>query len=131
VAVPLPWGDDDAHSWEKAVSGRPPQAIWEGDTRAAALVELEAAEAALTAEVQRLRVAIRGARAALEEAETGVPALSPALLTVEQAARQLHASRSRVFQLLAAGELEGVRVGRARCVPRKSIEAFLGRLGAA
>jgi excisionase family DNA binding protein len=51
--------------------------------------------------------------------------------TVEQTARRLHASRSRVFELLAAGELESVRVGRSRCVFRRSVEELLGRLGAA
>jgi excisionase family DNA binding protein len=90
---------------------------------------LESAEAALSAELDRLRAAITAVRAVLQDG-AAVSGDEP-LLTVEQAARHLHASRSRVFELLAAGELEGVRVGRSRCVPRRSIEEFLGRQGAA
>ncbi len=59
------------------------------------------------------------------------PSLSSSLLTVVEAARELKTSRSRVFELLAAGELEGVRIGRARCVHRSSIEDLLARRGAA
>jgi hypothetical protein len=36
-----------------------------------------------------------------------------------------------VFDLLAAGEFEGVMISRARCVPRPSIDDLLVRLGAA
>ena len=95
----------------------------------AALACLESAEAALRAELERLRAAITAVRAVLQDG-AAVRGDEP-LLTVEQAARHLHASRSRVFELLAAGELEGVRVGRSRCVSRRSIEELLGRLGAA
>jgi excisionase family DNA binding protein len=49
---------------------------------------------------------------------------------VVEAARELRVSRARIFQLWAAGDLEGVRIGRSRCVPRRSIEAYLSRLGA-
>ena len=90
---------------------------------------LESAESALRAELERLRAAITAVRAVLEDG----PAVAgdEPLLTVEQTARRLHASRSRVFELLAAGELESVRVGRSRCVFRRSVEELLGRLGAA
>jgi excisionase family DNA binding protein len=60
-----------------------------------------------------------------------VPSGGAGLLTVVEAARELRVSRSRVLDLLAAGELEGVMIGRARCVPRRSIDALLVRLGAA
>lgn len=95
-----------------------------------ALVQLETTEAALALELDRLREAIRVVRAMVAPGPVVANADGP-LLTVEQAARELHASRSRVFQLLAGGELDGVRVGRARCITRKSIDDLLGRLGAA
>lgn len=59
------------------------------------------------------------------------PAASSSLLTVVEAARELRVSRSRVFDLLRVGELEGVLIGRGRCVTRRSIDEFLTRLGAA
>ncbi len=80
----------------------------------------------MTAELASLREAIGQVEASLAST---VPASG--LLTVVEAARELRVSRSRVFQLLAAGELEGVRIGRARCVPRRSVEALVDRMGTA
>jgi excisionase family DNA binding protein len=69
---------------------------------------------------------------ALDEVETLVAAPTPeaTLLTVEEVARVLRVSRTRVFDLLGAGEFDGLMIGRRRLVPRKSVEAFLSRLGA-
>ncbi len=50
---------------------------------------------------------------------------SATLLTVEEVAQLLRVSRTRVFELLAAHELDGVMLGRRRLVPRKSVEALL------
>ena len=91
-----------------------------------ALARLQQAEATMATELAAVREVI-----AQLEATVVLPAPSSSLLTVVEAARELRVSRSRVFALLAAGELEGVRIGRARCVPRRSIDEFLARLGAA
>lgn len=92
----------------------------------AALERLHRAEATIASELAAVREAIVQIEAVLV-----VPASSSSLLTVVEAARELRVSRSRVFQLLAAVDFQGVRVGRARCVPRRSVEAFLARLGSA
>lgn len=42
-----------------------------------------------------------------------------------EAAELLGVSRSRLFQLLRSGELESVRYGRTRLIPRSSLERFL------
>jgi excisionase family DNA binding protein len=93
---------------------------------ASVLARLRQAEAALASELTFLRQAIAELAAVMETPPPGV-----SLLTVVEAARELRVSRTRVFQLLASGDLEGVRIGRVRCVPRCSIDAYLGRLGAA
>jgi excisionase family DNA binding protein len=90
-----------------------------------ALAELRRAEAALSSELMALRHAIAQVEAVLRAPPTG-----GSLLTVVEAARELRVSRARIFQLLASGDLEGVRIGRSRCVPRRSIDAYLNRLGA-
>jgi excisionase family DNA binding protein len=89
------------------------------------LAELRRAETALSSELASLRQAITRLEAVLRSAPTAA-----SLLTVVEAARELRVSRARVFQLLASGDLDGVRIGRARCVPRRSIDAYLSRLGA-
>lgn len=99
------------------------------DDPSSVLARLERAEAAMVAELDSLRCVIRDVRALLQQREAAGPPSD--LVTVEQASRYLHASRSRVFQLLAAGELEGVRVGRARCITCRSLDQFLARLQAA
>jgi excisionase family DNA binding protein len=93
---------------------------------AAVLARLRQTEAALSSELATLRQAIVEKATVLESLPPGA-----SLLTVVEAARELRVSRTRVFQVLASGDLEGVRIGRARCVPRRSIDAYLGRLGAA
>ena len=92
-----------------------------------ALLRLRRSEAAMASEL----AAVREALADVEAALAAVPVGGAGLLTVLEAARELRVSRSRVFDLLAAGELEGVMIGRARCVPRRSIDDLLVRLGAA
>lgn len=53
----------------------------------------------------------------------------PALLyTPEQAAQQLACSRRTVFELLATGELESVKVRRARRIPADALTAYVQRL---
>ncbi len=43
----------------------------------------------------------------------------------EEAAQVLGLGRSKVFQLMAAGSLESVVIGRSRRVPRESLLAFV------
>ena len=49
----------------------------------------------------------------------------PLLLRAEEAAKLLSLGRSTVFQMLAAGELPAVRVGRAVRVPRAALERWV------
>lgn len=50
------------------------------------------------------------------------------LLRVEEAADLLGLSRTRVFELIGAGQLESVKVGGSRRVPRAAVEAFVAGL---
>jgi excisionase family DNA binding protein len=90
------------------------------------LARLRKAEVALSSELAALRQVIAEVEAVLK-----APPAGASLLTVIEAASELRVSRTRIFQLLASGDLEGVRIGRTRCVPRRSIDAYLARLGAA
>jgi excisionase family DNA binding protein len=55
---------------------------------------------------------------------------SPLLYTPERTAVQLDVSRTTVYALLAAGELESVRIGRSRRIPAESVESYVARLRA-
>ncbi|ETA03993.1 transcriptional regulator [Frankia sp. CcI156] len=50
------------------------------------------------------------------------------LLTPAEAAEILAVGRSTVYELLAAGDLESVRIGRSRRIPRAALDAFVRRL---
>lgn len=50
------------------------------------------------------------------------------LLTPERAAEQLDIGRTTVYGLIAAGELESVRIGRSRRVPADALVAYVERL---
>ncbi|MQA78098.1 MAG: helix-turn-helix domain-containing protein [Streptosporangiales bacterium] len=52
----------------------------------------------------------------------------PLLLNPEQAAQELGIGRTRTFALIASGELESVKIGRARRIPRAALEVYVGRL---
>lgn len=56
---------------------------------------------------------------------TGEPML---LLTPERAAEQLNIGRTTVYGLIAAGELECVRIGRSRRIPAEALTAYVDRL---
>lgn len=49
----------------------------------------------------------------------------PMLLRVEEVARALGLGRSKVFQMLAAGELPVVRIGRCVRVPREQLQDWI------
>ncbi|MHA3700758.1 helix-turn-helix domain-containing protein [Jatrophihabitans sp. YIM 134969] len=50
------------------------------------------------------------------------------LLTVEQAADQLGVCRTTMYQLLNAGQVRSVRIGRSRRVPRAALSSFVASL---
>lgn len=52
----------------------------------------------------------------------------PVLLTPEEVAESLRIARSRVYDLIAAGTLRSVRIGRSRRIPRESLEAYIRTL---
>jgi excisionase family DNA binding protein len=50
------------------------------------------------------------------------------LLTPEEAAAMLSVGRTRVYELIAQGELFSVRIGASRRIPRFALETFVSRL---
>ena len=46
------------------------------------------------------------------------------LFTVPEVARQLGLGRSLVYQLVMRGEIDSIKVGRARRVPAEALERF-------
>ncbi|MER7954738.1 helix-turn-helix domain-containing protein [Streptomyces sp. NPDC096030] len=57
-----------------------------------------------------------------------MPATDRILLTVKAAAETLSFGRSTVYELMAAGVLPYVKVGRARRIRRTDLEAFAAEL---
>jgi excisionase family DNA binding protein len=55
---------------------------------------------------------------------------SSLLADIEGTCGELHVGRTKVFELIANGELESIVIGRRRLVPRASIEAYIERLRA-
>jgi excisionase family DNA binding protein len=54
-------------------------------------------------------------------------AMPPLLVCVEDAARLLAVGRTTVYELIAAGELEAINIGRCRRVPLSALYAFVQR----
>jgi excisionase family DNA binding protein len=53
------------------------------------------------------------------------------LLRVEDVARDyLQIARSRVYQLVGAGELESIVIGRSRRIPESALQAYIDRIRA-
>jgi excisionase family DNA binding protein len=52
----------------------------------------------------------------------------PILMTAEAAAERLSISRTRIYELLAAGTLDSVKIGRLRRIRPEHLEAFVARL---
>ncbi len=52
------------------------------------------------------------------------------LYDVIEASVMTSLGRSRLYELLASGELESVKVGRRRLIPAVALEAFVARLRA-
>jgi excisionase family DNA binding protein len=53
---------------------------------------------------------------------------SPLLLSPERVSERLDMGRTKVYQLIATGELESVKIGRSRRVPADAVHTFIGRL---
>jgi excisionase family DNA binding protein len=52
----------------------------------------------------------------------------PLLVDVMEAARLLDCGRTMVYALISAGDLESVKVGGSRKVPRAAIDDYVARL---
>ena len=52
------------------------------------------------------------------------------LLSVEEAAALLHIGRTRMYELIAAGDVTSVKLGGKRLVPRDELEKFVRQLAA-
>lgn len=52
------------------------------------------------------------------------------LFRPEDAAVALDISRTTVYALIASGDLESVRIGRARRIPRAALDAYVDRIQA-
>jgi len=50
------------------------------------------------------------------------------LLKPEAAAQALSIGRSKIYQLIEAGEIESVKIGRSRRISVKALEAFAEKL---
>ncbi len=56
------------------------------------------------------------------------PAEDPILYRCEDAARALGIGRSKMFELIATGQIPSVQIGRARRVRRRALEEFAARM---
>jgi excisionase family DNA binding protein len=61
--------------------------------------------------------------------QVAVDARPPRLLVrVEEAAHMLSLSRSKVYELLAAGDIEAIAIGRSRLIPVDGLHDYINRL---
>lgn len=54
----------------------------------------------------------------------------PRLLSIKQTVVELGIGRSALYELIAAGALKTIKIGRRRLIPREAIEAFIAALSA-
>ncbi|HAF08485.1 MAG TPA: transcriptional regulator [Chloroflexi bacterium] len=54
--------------------------------------------------------------------------MAPLLLKPEEAAEALAIARTRVYQLMRAGELRSVKIGKVRRIPLAALAAYVERL---
>lgn len=52
------------------------------------------------------------------------------LLTIEEAAERLSIGRSKVYELIASGDIEAVKIGKARRIPAEALVLFVNDLRA-
>lgn len=60
-----------------------------------------------------------------------VTTADPLLYRPNEAAELLQISRSRMFELIAQGEIESVKLGHLRRVPAEALTAYVAKLRAA
>lgn len=53
------------------------------------------------------------------------------LLTAEETAKVMGIGRTKVFELIAAGAMESVRIGGSRRIPASAIQEYVARLRSA
>lgn len=53
------------------------------------------------------------------------------LLSAEEAASRLGVGRTTIFELLAAGDLQSLKIGRRRLIPVAALAAFVQRMSTA
>lgn len=66
----------------------------------------------------------------LMDEQKGAPVASRLLLSVEEAGEVLGVKRSKMYELISAGEIESVKIGKSRRVPVDAVEAYVDRLRA-
>ena len=54
--------------------------------------------------------------------------VKPMLYRPEEAAQTLGLSRARMFELLASGAVESVKIGRSRRIPHAALEEYVAAL---
>ena len=54
--------------------------------------------------------------------------VAPLLLKPEEAAEALGIARTRVYQLMRAGEIRSVKIGKVRRIPVAALQAYVERL---
>lgn len=60
--------------------------------------------------------------------EVNVVRMAPLLLTPAQVATVLQLSRSKVYELMASGDVPSIRIGRSRRVPTDLLRAYVNAL---
>jgi len=59
--------------------------------------------------------------------EGRVQAVEPLALRIPQAAQMLGIGKSTLYEIIAAGEIETIKIGRSTLVPTDSLRSFLAR----
>lgn len=63
-----------------------------------------------------------------EGIDVATPAVQTLLLSIEETATELRIGRTRTYQLVMAGQIQSVMIGRRRLVIREDLERFVKRL---
>ena len=50
------------------------------------------------------------------------------LLNPEAAAKELSISRTALYELMARSQIESIKIGRSRRIPRQALDAYVARL---
>ncbi|MBN8815212.1 MAG: helix-turn-helix domain-containing protein [Sphingomonas sp.] len=69
----------------------------------------------------------RKPRSARPGGEAAAQPLRPLCLTVDEAADALSVGRTKLYQLIAEGEIEAVKIGKSTRITTESLEALLKR----